>query len=209
MVGVVAAAARSRKDALLAVEMRFRDFGWYFHFKALAFVAPLVTYLVVFYAYPLAENVSMSLHRFTRATYVTGEAPFAGTDIYREVYQRLLEAGAGREADQDAVVEERRRERRHAPAQGIGQRFGDDDVDTFAALQHIDVDLNYAHFLQHLRPIGIGQGEFCPPSGERRERIVDRAHGLSAAVGSQQAEDLPAGYFKADIVESLTVSVGK
>ncbi|HEY9394244.1 MAG TPA: sugar ABC transporter permease, partial [Nocardioides sp.] len=50
-----------------------------------AFVAPLVTYLVVFYAYPLVENVSMSLHRFTRATYVTGEAPFAGTDIYREV----------------------------------------------------------------------------------------------------------------------------
>lgn len=51
----------------------------------MAFVAPLVTYLVVFYAYPLFENVSMSLHRFTRATYVTGEAPFAGADIYREV----------------------------------------------------------------------------------------------------------------------------
>ncbi|MEU0315474.1 sugar ABC transporter permease [Nocardioides sp. NPDC006273] len=50
-----------------------------------AFVAPLVTYLVVFYAYPLVENVSMSLHRFTRATYVTGEAPFAGADIYRDV----------------------------------------------------------------------------------------------------------------------------
>ncbi|NHA68621.1 sugar ABC transporter permease [Phycicoccus sp. CMS6Z-2] len=50
-----------------------------------AFVAPLVVYLVVFYAYPLVENVSMSLHRFTRATYITGEAPYVGTEIYREV----------------------------------------------------------------------------------------------------------------------------
>ncbi|TIC80064.1 sugar ABC transporter permease [Nocardioides sp. GY 10127] len=51
----------------------------------LGFVAPLAVYMVLFYVYPLVENVSMSLHRFTRATYVTGEAPFVGTDIYREV----------------------------------------------------------------------------------------------------------------------------
>ena len=51
----------------------------------LGFIAPLAVYLAVFYAYPLYENVSMSLHRFTRATYVTGEAPYAGTQIYREV----------------------------------------------------------------------------------------------------------------------------
>jgi multiple sugar transport system permease protein len=49
------------------------------------FVAPIVIYLVVFYAYPLVVNVSMSLRRFTRATYVTGEAPFAGLDIYKQV----------------------------------------------------------------------------------------------------------------------------
>ena len=51
----------------------------------LGFIAPLLVYLGVFYAYPLYENVSMSLHRFTRATYVTGEAPYAGSEIYREV----------------------------------------------------------------------------------------------------------------------------
>lgn len=51
----------------------------------IGFVAPLVVYLVVLYAYPLYENVSMSLHRFTRATFVTGEAPFVGLDVYREV----------------------------------------------------------------------------------------------------------------------------
>ena len=51
----------------------------------LVFAAPLIVYLVLFYAYPLAVNVSMSLRRFTRATFVTGEAPFVGADIYREV----------------------------------------------------------------------------------------------------------------------------
>ena len=51
----------------------------------LGFVGPLLVYLVVFYAYPLYENLSMSVHRFTRATYVTGEAPFVGPDVYLEV----------------------------------------------------------------------------------------------------------------------------
>jgi multiple sugar transport system permease protein len=56
----------------------------------IAFVAPLVAYLAIFYAYPLYENVSMSLHRFTRATYVTGDAPFAGLAIYREMVSSPL-----------------------------------------------------------------------------------------------------------------------
>ncbi|HET9656314.1 MAG TPA: sugar ABC transporter permease [Kineosporiaceae bacterium] len=42
-------------------------------------------YLLVLYAYPLYENVSMSLHRFTRATFVTGQAPYVGFDVYHEV----------------------------------------------------------------------------------------------------------------------------
>jgi len=57
---------------------------------SIAFVAPLAIYLVVMYAYPLYENVSMSLHRFTRATFVTGKAPFVGFDIYREVLSNPL-----------------------------------------------------------------------------------------------------------------------
>lgn len=52
---------------------------------AIAFVAPLLVYLLVFYAYPLAENVTMSLHRFDRGSFVRGGAPFVGLDIYREV----------------------------------------------------------------------------------------------------------------------------
>jgi len=45
----------------------------------------MAIYFLVFYVYPLYENVSMSLHRFTRATFVTGAAPFVGIDIYKEV----------------------------------------------------------------------------------------------------------------------------
>lgn len=45
----------------------------------------MAIYFAVFYVYPLYENVSMSLHRFTRATFVTGAAPFVGMDIYKEV----------------------------------------------------------------------------------------------------------------------------
>jgi multiple sugar transport system permease protein len=52
---------------------------------AVGFVAPLVAYLVLFYAYPLAQNVAMSLHRFDRNTFVYGGAPFVGLDIYREI----------------------------------------------------------------------------------------------------------------------------
>ncbi|WP_146841620.1 carbohydrate ABC transporter permease [Cellulomonas composti] len=51
----------------------------------LAFALPLLAYLLIFYLYPLVENVSMSLHRFTRASFVTGEAPFVGFDIFGEV----------------------------------------------------------------------------------------------------------------------------
>src|SRR4051812_1665650 len=54
------------------------------------FGLPLVVYLGLFYVYPLAENVSMSLHRFTRATFVTGDAPFVGGKVYGEVVDSPL-----------------------------------------------------------------------------------------------------------------------
>jgi multiple sugar transport system permease protein len=76
-----AAAGRARLTTLPRRRRRVRPTTW----AALAFAAPLIVYLGVFYAYPLWTNVSMSLHRFTRATFVTGKAPYAGLDIYREV----------------------------------------------------------------------------------------------------------------------------
>jgi len=81
-----AAAARPRHDREMVPPMthsirRVQPSTW----AGLGFIAPLVAYLLVMYAAPLYENVSMSLHRYTRATYVTGEAPYVGLDIYREV----------------------------------------------------------------------------------------------------------------------------
>lgn len=52
---------------------------------AIGFAAPLIVYLLVFYIAPLVQNISMSLHRYTRRTFVTGEAPWSGLDIYKEV----------------------------------------------------------------------------------------------------------------------------
>ncbi|MGZ5408184.1 MAG: carbohydrate ABC transporter permease [Aeromicrobium sp.] len=55
---------------------------------AIGFVAPIVIYLAIFYAYPLAQNVSLSLHRYDRGTFVHGGAPFVGLDIYGEVIRQ-------------------------------------------------------------------------------------------------------------------------
>lgn len=52
---------------------------------AIGFAAPLLLYMLIFYVAPLVQNISMSLHRFTRRTFVTGEAPWSGLEVYHEV----------------------------------------------------------------------------------------------------------------------------
>jgi len=52
---------------------------------ALAFAAPLLAYLVVFYALPLYRNVDLSLHDYTVRAFVRGDAEFVGLDVYRQV----------------------------------------------------------------------------------------------------------------------------
>jgi len=52
----------------------------------LAFVAPVVVYVVVMFAYPLVFGVSMSLEDFTFASLATGFAKFAGLSNYRQVF---------------------------------------------------------------------------------------------------------------------------
>ncbi|MFA6298482.1 MAG: sugar ABC transporter permease [Nocardioides sp.] len=61
--------------------IRSRRGAW----AAAGFVAPLMVFLVLFYAYPLTQNVLMSLHRYDRNTFVYGGAPFVGLGIYREI----------------------------------------------------------------------------------------------------------------------------
>ena len=55
---------------------------------AWAFLAPLVVYLVAFYAYPLYRNLDLSLRDYTVRSFVQGDAPFTGWDNYRTVARR-------------------------------------------------------------------------------------------------------------------------
>jgi multiple sugar transport system permease protein len=52
---------------------------------AWAFLAPVVIYLVAFYAYPLYRNLDLSLRHYTVRSFVRGGAPFSGLDNYRAV----------------------------------------------------------------------------------------------------------------------------
>jgi len=54
---------------------------------AWAFIAPVVAYLVAFYAYPLYRNIDLSLRSYTVASFVTGNAPFAGFANYASVFR--------------------------------------------------------------------------------------------------------------------------
>ncbi len=50
---------------------------------AWAFLAPVVGYLVVFYAYPLFRNLDLSLRNYTVESFIRGNAPFTGLKNYR------------------------------------------------------------------------------------------------------------------------------
>ncbi|MFJ4625959.1 carbohydrate ABC transporter permease [Streptomyces sp. NPDC088847] len=48
------------------------------HLSALAFLTPLLAYLVAFYAYPLYRNLDLSLRDYTVRSFVQGDAPYSG-----------------------------------------------------------------------------------------------------------------------------------
>jgi multiple sugar transport system permease protein len=52
---------------------------------AWAFVAPVVVYLGLFYAYPLYRNVDLSVRHYTVRSFVQGGAPYSGLDNFRQV----------------------------------------------------------------------------------------------------------------------------
>jgi multiple sugar transport system permease protein len=52
---------------------------------AWAFLAPVVIYLLAFYAYPLYRNLDLSLRNYTVRSFVQGDAPFSGWDNYAKV----------------------------------------------------------------------------------------------------------------------------
>jgi multiple sugar transport system permease protein len=60
--------------------------GW----AALGFLFPALAYIVVFFGYPLVNNLSMSLRAFTIRSFYTGEAPFVGFANYSAVLRNPL-----------------------------------------------------------------------------------------------------------------------
>jgi multiple sugar transport system permease protein len=56
------------------------------NWTAWAFIAPVVIYLLVFYAYPLARNVELSVRDYTVRSFIDGSAPFVGLANYRAVF---------------------------------------------------------------------------------------------------------------------------
>ncbi|MGP3975022.1 carbohydrate ABC transporter permease [Streptomyces sp. 8N114] len=60
---------------------RIRSTQW----AGLAFLAPLLAYLLIFYAYPLYRNLELSVHDYTVRAFVMGDAEFTGLANYREV----------------------------------------------------------------------------------------------------------------------------
>lgn len=54
---------------------------------AWGFLAPVVIYLAVFYAYPLYRNIDLSLHNYTVRSFVQGGAPFTGLQNYSDIVQ--------------------------------------------------------------------------------------------------------------------------
>ncbi|WP_432483293.1 carbohydrate ABC transporter permease [Kineococcus esterisolvens] len=50
-----------------------------------AFLAPAVAYLLLFFGYPVVKNVVMGFQAYTTSTFYTGEAPWVGLDNYTAV----------------------------------------------------------------------------------------------------------------------------
>jgi multiple sugar transport system permease protein len=53
--------------------------------RFLPFLAPLLAYLLIFYAFPLYRNLELSLHDYTPRAFVQGDAEFVGLANYVEV----------------------------------------------------------------------------------------------------------------------------
>ncbi|GHK00178.1 sugar ABC transporter permease [Streptomyces sp. Y2F8-2] len=49
------------------------------------FLVPAVTYLLLFFGYPIVKNVVMSFQQYTTTTFYTGAAPFAGLQNYTKI----------------------------------------------------------------------------------------------------------------------------
>ncbi|HEX3788730.1 MAG TPA: sugar ABC transporter permease [Pseudonocardiaceae bacterium] len=79
--GVVGAPVRSAGPRRPRPRHRGRD-----RLVRLAFLLPAVLYVLVFFGYPLVNNISISLRDYTTRSFFTGEAPFVGFANYGTVF---------------------------------------------------------------------------------------------------------------------------
>lgn len=97
MTGVVATKSRSRNEAPTVIPKgadgtgdakpaptRTRKAG--VNWTPWLFMAPAILYVVLFFAYPLFNNVVMSFQDYTTKTFYNGEAPWVGLKNYIEVF---------------------------------------------------------------------------------------------------------------------------
>jgi multiple sugar transport system permease protein len=56
-----------------------------FRWTTLAFLAPLLVYLALFYAYPLYRNIELSLHNYTPRAFIQGDPEFTGLENYARI----------------------------------------------------------------------------------------------------------------------------
>jgi multiple sugar transport system permease protein len=56
----------------------------------LGFLVPAVAYLLVFFGYPVVQNIAMGFQEYTTRTFYTGEAPWVGLDNYAAVLSSNL-----------------------------------------------------------------------------------------------------------------------
>jgi multiple sugar transport system permease protein len=54
------------------------------------FVVPAIAFVAVFFGYPVIKNVTMSLQKYTTATFYTGEAPWVGFANYAAIFANSL-----------------------------------------------------------------------------------------------------------------------
>ncbi|MFC5502449.1 carbohydrate ABC transporter permease [Lysinimonas soli] len=78
--------AASGSDGAPPVRARARR-RWPAQLTAWAFIAPVVIYLAVFYAYPLYRNLDLSFRQYTLRSFIDGTAPFVWFDNYVAVVQ--------------------------------------------------------------------------------------------------------------------------
>ncbi|MBA8815327.1 multiple sugar transport system permease protein [Microbacterium halimionae] len=57
---------------------------------AVGFAAPLIAYLLAFYAYPLIRSIDLSVHDYTIRAFVQGNAEFVGLQNYIEIFSSSL-----------------------------------------------------------------------------------------------------------------------